>query len=42
MKRDEKTEAKKVIITAAVVGSRTSRSQNPNVPISPEEIAKMP
>jgi uncharacterized protein (DUF849 family) len=29
----------KVIITAAVVGSHPSREQNPNVPLTPEEIA---
>jgi uncharacterized protein (DUF849 family) len=29
----------KVIITVAVIGSRPSREQNPNIPISPEEIA---
>jgi uncharacterized protein (DUF849 family) len=29
----------KIIITVATTGSRPTKEQNPNVPISPEEIA---
>ena len=31
--------AKKLIITAALVGAGTTRAQTPNVPLTPDEIA---
>lgn len=40
MRLDIKTSGQKVIITVALVGARTTRKQNPSVPITPREIAE--
>ena len=39
MRLDGKAAGQKVIITVALIGARTTRKQNPNIPITPQEIA---
>lgn len=39
MATDKRTSADRVIVTAAITGSRITREATPHIPITPEEIA---